>query len=142
MAQACTNIRFTLVITSEDSPAPHEEARDFQTHVIFEELREQSSTVPSASTASNPRTYRDIGPYRITLRPPAAVAMLPPIWHCPFAPRSRGIRIHALRLSLVKSVAHTLPRKIEYQLLRPLLRSDSCVIGTGPSVVQSHTCST
>ncbi|EKD98231.1 MAG: hypothetical protein ACD_23C00525G0001 [uncultured bacterium] len=48
------------------------------------------TTVPSANTASRPRTISRAIPYRITRLPPALVERLPPMAQDPRAPRSSG----------------------------------------------------
>ena len=48
------------------------------------------SSVPSASATSRPSTDSRIMPKRSTRMPPALVAVLPPTWQLPRAPRSTG----------------------------------------------------
>lgn len=49
-----------------------------------------SIMVPSASTTFRPTQFACMEPYLMNLIPPAFVARLPPIWHDPLAPKSRG----------------------------------------------------
>lgn len=81
----------TCVTTPRVPSAPMKSCLTSNPVLSFRRPESESSTVPSASTASTPRTEPWRDPYLIRRSPPALVLTFPPIWQLPLAPRSRGM---------------------------------------------------
>ena len=89
---AGTVARHTSVMTPRLPSLPRNRCGRCSPTLSLARCARRSSVRPAPSTTRRPRRYPCKEPYRTTRMPPAFVAMLPPMWQEPRAPRSSGTR--------------------------------------------------